>query len=293
MAAELTTTVLTVPDGAGDEVLEITGASANSYRLSGLAVATGETYTLSVWAMAAAAMTVEFRVLGSVFTASVTTDWQKLVFTAESVSTDYVDISPGSDSALYLYKAMLQRGQFDTDWKPAPEDVDAALERQEASVNQTVSEMSTSLTQTAEELVLNATKSLVTQTEFESYQEEVSSSFTQQADSFELKITTSVGAVEDKADANAEQLSAITNYIRYDAEGSLILGSSAENALKLQLRSDRISFLSPSGDEIAYWDGDTLHTGNIHIDTTQRAQFGNFAFQPRSGGDLVLLKVGG
>lgn len=293
MAAELTTTVLTVPDGAGDEVLEITGASANSYRLSGLAVTTGETYTLSVWAMAAAAMTVEFRVLGSVFTASVTTAWQKLVFTAESVSTDYVDISPGSDSALYLYKAMLQRGQFDTDWKPAPEDVDAALERQEASVNQTVSEMSTSLTQTAEELVLNATKSLVTQTEFESYQEEVSSSFTQQADSFELKITTSVGAVEDKADANAEQLSAITNYIRYDAEGSLILGSSAENALKLQLRSDRISFLSPSGDEIAYWDGDTLHTGNIHIDTTQRAQFGNFAFQPRSGGDLVLLKVGG
>lgn len=293
MAAELTTTVLTVPDGAGDEVLEITGASANSYRLSGLAVATGETYTLSVWAMAAAAMTVEFRVLGSVFTASVTTAWQKLVFTAESVSTDYVDISPGSDSALYLYKAMLQRGQFDTDWKPAPEDVDAALERQEASVNQTVSEMSTSLTQTAEELVLNATKSLVTQTEFESYQEEVSSSFTQQADSFELKITTSVGAVEDKADANAEQLSAITNYIRYDAEGSLILGSSAENALKLQLRSDRISFLSPSGDEIAYWDGDTLHTGNIHIDTTQRAQFGDFAFQPRSGGDLVLLKVGG
>lgn len=127
MAAELTTTTLTVPDGTEDEVLQITGSSANSYRLAGLAITTGDTYTFSVWTKAAAATTVEFRVLGNLFTSNVTTAWQKVVFTVDEASTDYIDISPASDSALYLYKGMLQKGQFDTDWKPAPEDTESAL----------------------------------------------------------------------------------------------------------------------------------------------------------------------
>lgn len=37
---------------------------------------------------------------------------------------------------------------------------------------------------------------------------------------------------------------------------------------------------------------DNFHTGNIVVKTTERAQFGNFAFVPRSDGSISFLKVG-
>lgn len=38
---------------------------------------------------------------------------------------------------------------------------------------------------------------------------------------------------------------------------------------------------------------DDFYTGNVHIRVEERAQFGNFAFVPRSDGSLSFLKVGG
>ena len=42
---------------------------------------------------------------------------------------------------------------------------------------------------------------------------------------------------------------------------------------------------------ISFWDGDTFHSGNLEIEVTKKAQFGNFAFLPRSDGSLMLVKV--
>lgn len=41
------------------------------------------------------------------------------------------------------------------------------------------------------------------------------------------------------------------------------------------------------------WDGNDFYTGNIVVRLNERAQFGNFAFVPRSDGSLSFLKVGG
>ena len=41
-----------------------------------------------------------------------------------------------------------------------------------------------------------------------------------------------------------------------------------------------------------WWDGVDFHTGNIIVKVEERAQFGNFAFIPRSDGSLMFLKVG-
>ena len=48
-----------------------------------------------------------------------------------------------------------------------------------------------------------------------------------------------------------------------------------------------------NGTPIGWWDGNDFHTGNIVVEVNERAQFGNFAFLPRSDGSLMLLKVGG
>ena len=129
---------ITTPEGTTDEVLQIVNSSTTNYRMADVITMAGQ-YTFSVWAKAAATMNVEFRVLGNVYTESITTAWKKVVFTVDASSTTYIDICPAADTALYLYKGMLQQGQFDTDWKPAPEDVDSEIATTKSLIQQTES----------------------------------------------------------------------------------------------------------------------------------------------------------
>lgn len=125
--AQLNIISTSTPDGSTDDVLEIKESSNENYHLADVINTTGQ-YTFSVWVKAATPMNVEFLVLGNLYTKSVTTTWEKVVCTVDESTTTYIDICPAADTALYLYKGMLQQGQFDTDWKPSPEDVDAATE---------------------------------------------------------------------------------------------------------------------------------------------------------------------
>lgn len=134
--AELSIVSATTPEGTTDDVLCIINSSTTNYRLAGVITMAGQ-YTFSVWVKAAAALSVEFRVLGNVYTESVTTAWKKVVFTVEESSTTYIDICPAADTALYLYKGMLQQGQFDTDWKPAPEDSTEEITSVKSLIQQT------------------------------------------------------------------------------------------------------------------------------------------------------------
>ena len=65
-----------------------------------------------------------------------------------------------------------------------------------------------------------------------------------------------------------------------------------EGTMSLRIDNDLIIF-EKNGQQFGHWDGVDFHTGNIVIEVTERAQFGNFAFVPRSNGSLSFLKVGG
>lgn len=130
----------------------------------------------------------------------------------------------------------------------------------------------------------------VTVDELDTYKTEVASSFKQTAEGFEAKIITVNQSISDVDNARQEEYEKRVKYIRYTADG-LELGDE-NNPLILRLQNDRISFLN-NGSEIGFWDGTQFHTGDLMIDVKNKAQFGNFAFVPRSDGSLMFLKVGG
>ena len=73
-----------------------------------------------------------------------------------------------------------------------------------------------------------------------------------------------------------------------------------DNTMKLRLDNDIIAFYKGEIDEndltknrFGWWDGVDFHTGNIVVNVNERAQFGDFAFVPRSDGSLSFLKVAG
>lgn len=78
-------------------------------------------------------------------------------------------------------------------------------------------------------------------------------------------------------------------YIKF-AGGTITLGAS-DSPITLTIENDIINF-KKNGVSFSSWDGDNFRTGNIVVDLSERAQFGNFAFVPRSDGSLSFLKVG-
>lgn len=82
----------------------------------------------------------------------------------------------------------------------------------------------------------------------------------------------------------------LEKHFEFSTDGLII--KAGENSMELHLDNNVISF-TRNGQEFGWWDGVDFHTGNVVVEVNERAQFGNFAFIPRSNGSLSFLKVGG
>lgn len=87
---------------------------------------------------------------------------------------------------------------------------------------------------------------------------------------------------------STEKYNEIYKYMRFTVNG-IEIGSNT-NPLKLTLDNEAIKFEN-NGKVIGRWDGSNFYTGDIIVELNQRAQFGNFAFVPRTDKSLMFLKV--
>lgn len=103
---------------------------------------------------------------------------------------------------------------------------------------------------------------------------------------YKLDISASSILLSNGSNNLADLLSAI--YLDLN-DGSMTFGL-GENSMSLRLEHDKISFRK--GNEVfGRWDGVDFHTGNIIVSVNERAQFGNFAFLPRSDDSLMFVKI--
>ena len=104
---------------------------------------------------------------------------------------------------------------------------------------------------------------------------------TQTKDSYDiefLQFRKDIEAVTHGTDAQFEE---IRKYIRFP-DGKILLGE-VGNELELQIANDRISFLQ-DGAEVAYFSNRKLYVTDAQI--LHSLQLGNFAFMPRTNGNL-------
>ena len=101
---------------------------------------------------------------------------------------------------------------------------------------------------------------------------------------FEKKITETDGY----ATTNFEKL---YKYLKFSGETAISIGS-ADNKITLEIDNEKGIIFKRNGVQFGLWDGDNFYTGNIVLRLNERAQFGNFAWIPRSDGSLSFLKVG-
>lgn len=158
------------------------------------------------------------------------------------------------------------------------------------TLTRTVETQITEALQTSESIVFSALEQYVETSNFEEFQTTVQSQFELLADQIILKFEEANGHTVDVDGDLQQTLETLAKYFEFSGEGLVI--KAGDNTMTLTLDNDMILF-KKNGRQFGWWDGVDFHTGNIVIDVTERAQFGNFAFVPRSNGSLSFLKVGG
>ena len=81
----------------------------------------------------------------------------------------------------------------------------------------------------------------------------------------------------------------IKKYFQFNEDG-LTMGS-GESAIKLRVDNDDGIIFEKNGETFGYWDGNDFYTGNIKVRVKERAQFGAYAYVPRTDKSLMFLKV--
>ena len=159
------------------------------------------------------------------------------------------------------------------------------------AVQETEKVLSSLIEQTSREIKLEVSQTYLTNDQVD---EKVSTSLVQTEKDFTFNFDTLKRTVDDNDTETREQFNTINKYIRFE-DGNITLGEIGNdngNTMTLTLENDMIVF-KKNGVTFGWWDGVDFHTGNIVVEVNERAQFGNFAFVPRSNGSLSFLKVGG
>lgn len=155
--------------------------------------------------------------------------------------------------------------------------------------NQTVSETVESLRSTIDQSSTAITSEILAEYVLnDQLTGELSTLYTQLNNSFEYMFTTLESTVNSNDGDARREFDEIKKYIRFE-DGNILLGESG-NELTLKIQKDRISFYEGSA-EVAYFSNKKLYITDAEVLTSIR--IGNFAFIPRSNGNLSFKKVGG
>lgn len=158
------------------------------------------------------------------------------------------------------------------------------------NVNADITNQKTDIINSSKEFTINALKEYTKTSDFGDYKKDTESRFTVMSDQINMNFTTVNKSIDDANSNTNDRFNKFEKYIHFDDNG-ITIGESGYN-LKLVLDNDNITF-TKNDQPIGWWDGENFHTGNIVVEVNERAQFGNFAYVPRSDGSIMFLKVSG
>lgn len=184
----------------------------------------------------------------------------------------------------------LEEGNKATDWTPAPEDVDEAI-------NTERTERQSAIETKANEITSKVSETYVSNSAFEHYQNTVSSQFTQTKKDFTWSINQSVTDAKNEMNGQIDSVNGtlkgltdttdeIKSYMSFDKD-ALTLGKSG-NKFKTQITNQEWAILKDS-EKVTYINDQTMYITDGQF--TESLKVGNFGFVPRANGSLDFKKI--
>lgn len=198
---------------------------------------------------------------------------------------------PSTASNIILSNFKLEKGNKATDWTPAPEDVDEAI-------NTERNERQSAIETKANEITSKVSETYVSNSAFEHYQNTVSTQFTQTKKDFTWSINQSVtdaknemsgqiDSVNGRLDGLKQTTDNVNSYMSFDND-ALTLGKS-DSAFKTKITNQEWS-IQKNGAKVTYINDQTMYITDGQF--TQSLKVGAFWFVPRANGSLDFKKVG-
>lgn len=148
----------------------------------------------------------------------------------------------------------------------------------------------TEMINTFNEIILGALETYVETGNYEEFKKTVEAQLQILSNQISFNFTETTSQIEDVNGDLQETITKLEKHFDFSLKDGLII-KTGENQMQLKLNNNIISF-EKNGVQFGWWDGIDFHTGNIVVTVNERAQFGSFAFVPRSDGSLAFLKVG-
>lgn len=185
----------------------------------------------------------------------------------------------------------LEIGNKATDWTPAPEDVDEAI-------NTERTERQSAIETKANEITSKVSETYVSNSALNHYQKDVESRFTQTKKDFTWSINESVkdaknemsgqiSSVNGRLDGLKQTADNVNSYMSFDND-ALTLGKS-DSAFKTKITNQEWS-IQKNGAKVTYINDQTMYITDGQF--TQSLKVGAFGFVPRANGSLDFKKVG-
>lgn len=195
------------------------------------------------------------------------------------------------NGSIHIRKPKLEIGNTPTDWTPAPEDVDEAI-------NTERTERQSAIETKANEITSKVSETYVSNSAFEHYQNAVSSQFTQTKNEFKWEINQNVSdaknelngqinSVNGRLDGLKQTTDNVNSYMSFDND-ALTLGKS-DSAFKTKITNQEWS-IQKNGAKVTYINDQTMYITDGQF--TQSLKVGAFGFVPRANGSLDFKKVG-
>lgn len=195
------------------------------------------------------------------------------------------------NGSIHIRKPKLEIGTISTDWTPAPEDIDDAI-NEERTTRQSAIETK------ANEITSKVSETYVSNSALNHYKEEVSTQFSQTKSDFTWSINRSVtdaknemngqiSSVNGRLDGLKQTADNVNSYMSFDND-ALTLGKS-DSAFKTKITNQEWS-IQKNGAKVTYINDQTMYITDGQF--TQSLKVGAFGFVPRTNGSLDFKKAG-
>lgn len=213
--------------------------------------------------------------------ANVRTCYRVLLFYGNQSHTpdNWVEIKAGS--------LKLESGNKETDWTPAPEDVDASIDSVNTEIRQEITEQSTSITQNCQGIIMEALTAYTETGDFEAFRETVSSQLELLSNQMTLQFTQQQEQLSEMNDSLQNQLNTITKYFVFDING-LTIGQ-VDNPYKVIIDNDRYS-MTVNGEDVMWIENGKVFAPQIQV--TNGLQLFDYLVSQDSAGNVNCEYIG-
>ena len=190
--------------------------------------------------------------------------------------------APGTDGwdqvvdDLHLYQAMLELSDHASDWSPAPEDDETAIDGLAGRI------AAAEIRIEDDNIVSTVLQSERYQNEFSDLQESLESTITQTVS----EVTMEFAETKEYVDDNKAYIDSSRSYINFDNNG-IHMGKD-NDPFTMDLSNNELAF-NDHGSKVAYINNETMHITNAEI--TSKMTINGFAFVPTETG-MALVYVG-